>query len=295
MTQVSALASTCLWPPSCIDIVDVDHFVQIPSEPGRNQPGKSGEKGEAAEYQEFYDRCRDGSAGPKFLDNFPHRLSLGVKPDGTELLPFRSGSTLGGEILITELYDKLYHRILDFRKNGKGDTKGVVLTRQPGTGVSPYPDPHPAWQLTGRSVPPGKTTFLKFVLAQLISAGQAVLLCDNYNVWLFYRGKVHFRPVDSSFRSLPKKTPYCPIWALIEVDYQDHGPPFHLGSNIWPIQASSPNPIRWRSWHKQNNAALWEIPLWGMEDLMSGYAFDLFLLSHSCHQSWPPHLRSVSC
>lgn len=41
--------------------------------------------------------------------------------------------------------------------------------------------------------PLGKTTFLKFVLARLISAGQVVLLCDNTEVYLFYHGQVYFQ------------------------------------------------------------------------------------------------------
>ena len=87
-------------------------------------------------YQEFYQRCRDSSTRPKFSDEFPYKLSLGTKSDGSELLPFHSGSTFGGQILVTESYDKLFHRILSFRRADKGDTNGVVLTGQPGTGAS---------------------------------------------------------------------------------------------------------------------------------------------------------------
>jgi len=121
--------------------------------------------------------------------------------------------------------------------------------------------------------PPGKTTFLKFMLKQLLSARQVVLLCDNNDVWLFFRGKVYFRPVDSGFRYLPRREAYCPIWALIDVDLKDGGAPFQRSSNIWPIQTSSPRPARWKSWRKQYQAALWGMPLWEIEDLMQGYAF----------------------
>jgi len=117
------------------------------------------------------------------------------------------------------------------------------------------------------------------MLIRLLSAGQVVLLCDNNDIWLFYRGKVYFRPVDSGFRFLPHKGPYRPIWALIDVDYTDRGPPFQRSSDVWPIQASSPNPARWKSWRKQNQAALWGMPLWEVEDLLQGYASSLSTLT----------------
>ena len=76
----------------------------------------------------------------QILYRVPYKLSLGVKQGGTDLLPFRSGSTSGGQILVTESYDTLLHRMLSFRRQGRGDTKGVVLTGQPGTGASLLPD-----------------------------------------------------------------------------------------------------------------------------------------------------------
>jgi len=74
----------------------------------------------ADNYQEFYDRCRNSSTGPTPSNDFPYQISLGTNPDGEELLPFHSGDTLGGQILVTESYDKLFHRILNFRRQDKG-------------------------------------------------------------------------------------------------------------------------------------------------------------------------------
>ena len=128
---------------------------------------------------------------------------------------------------------------------------------------------------------PGKTTFLKFMLTQLISAGQVVLLCDSYEVYLFYHGQVYLRLTVFGFGELPRHQHmrYCPIWALIDMDYNDHRPPITSTSNIWPIQASPPNPIQWKLWVKQNTAAVWGMPLWNMEELMQGYVFSLSSLS----------------
>jgi hypothetical protein len=143
-------------------------------------------------------------------------------------------------------------------------------------------DPAPPLMTTHRRIhSPGKTTFLKFMLARLISARQVVLLCDNGMVYLFYCGKVYSQQTESGFQGLPRRqrTRYCPIWALIDVGFGDQGPPVSLSSNMWPIQTTSPNPRRYKSWRKQNGAALLGMRIWEMEELIEGYVFSLF--SHS--------------
>ena len=118
------------------------------------------------------------------------------------------------------------------------------------------------------------------MLARLISAGQVVLLCDSSDVYLFFHGQVYGRSTQSGFGDLPKRRgKYCPVWALIDVDFKDRGAPLDSTSNAWPIQASSPNPIRWKSWRKQYGAAELGMPLWNKKELMAGYAFSLFSLS----------------
>jgi hypothetical protein len=118
------------------------------------------------------------------------------------------------------------------------------------------------------------------MLVRLISARQVVLLWDSSRAYLFYRGQVYFRSTVFGFEDLPEhqRTPYCPIWALIDMDYQYQGPPITGSSNIWPIQASSPDPVRWKHWRKQNRAALLGLPPWNMEELMEGYVFSLFAI-----------------
>jgi len=49
--------------------------------------------------------------------------------------------------------------------------------------------------------------------------------------------------------------------------------------NLWPIQASFPDPVRWKAWRKQLRGALYGMPLWNTEDLVKGYVFSLFSLS----------------
>jgi len=128
---------------------------------------------------------------------------------------------------------------------------------------------------------PGKSTFLFFMLTWLFLARQVVLLCDSAFAHLFYCGEVYRRSADLGFWDLPTNpnSRYCPILALIDVDYKDRGPALERIANVWPIQASFPNPARWKGWVKQNDAATLGMPLWGTMELMQGYVFP----------SFPPH------
>jgi len=64
------------------------------------------------------------------------------------------------------------------------------------------------------------------MLAKLISAGQVVLLHHSSAIYLFYHGRVYFRPAASCFwQWLPEhhRMAYCPIWTLIDGDYESQG------------------------------------------------------------------------
>ena len=122
--------------------------------------------------------------------------------------------------------------------------------------------------------------FLKFMLAQLISACQVVLLYNGFEAHLFYCGQVYSRSMGFYFEDLPKQREkrYCPVWALIDMDYRSEQPPISGTSNIVPIQASPQGSVLWKSWKKQYRAALFGMPLWSMEELIEGYVYDLFSL-----------------
>ena len=119
------------------------------------------------------------------------------------------------------------------------------------------------------------------MLVQLISAHQVVLLFRTRKDYLFYRGQVYSRPAGDGYEDLPinQRTSYSPIWTLIDMDCMNQGPPIDPEFNIWPIQASSPNPIRWKAWIKQFNAVLFGMPLWSRKELIAGYVCNLFPLS----------------
>ena len=121
------------------------------------------------------------------------------------------------------------------------------------------------------------------MLARLLSLRQVVLLCDNIDIYLFYRGKVYHTEKFTS-GILPTKRPgieYCPIWGLIDVDSENQAPPASItsGVDIWPIQTSSPKPDRWHTWIKYTQGAVLGMSLWNVRELMSGYVFNLFIYS----------------
>ena len=94
---------------------------------------------------------------------------------------------------------------------------------------------------------------------ELLSYQQVVLLCDSTEMLLLICGNVYSRPMRDGFKFLPTRQGggYCPIWALINMDFEDEDPPLTATSNIWPILAPSPSPTRWKRWAKYNDRALW--------------------------------------
>lgn len=112
------------------------------------------------------------------------------------------------------------------------------------------------------------------MLARLISAKQVVLMSTGCSLFLFYNGKVYHREGIYAFH-LPthQRDRHWPIFTLIDVDVAYQGPFISSDYKIWPIQASPPEPDKWRSWSKQRGAALLGMPLWSFEELMEGYVW----------------------
>ena len=116
------------------------------------------------------------------------------------------------------------------------------------------------------------------MLARLISANQPILLLTQSTLYLFYQGTVSKRN-GTNFLYIPthKRDKQFTMWTLIDSDDKTAPPPIANGSLIWPIQACSPNPIRWKTWSKQREAAIWGMPLWDRKELDEGY-----ILATSC-------------
>lgn len=65
------------------------------------------------------------------------------------------------------------------------------------------------------------------------------------------------------------------LFVLIDHDISTSEPisSLHDGDTVFPIQASSPNPNRFKTWAKVRQAALWGLPLWNEAELNKAYAF----------------------
>ena len=117
------------------------------------------------------------------------------------------------------------------------------------------------------------------MLVRLISARQVVLLHTGLKVTLFYAGQAYYRSATDAFLYVPRREGKNnhPVWALIDMDFLRSEPPLDGTSQVWPIQASTLNPVRWGNWSKRFNAANWGMPLWTMEELVLGCVLQSFL------------------
>ena len=219
------------------------------------------------DYKNFYDHWRNRAYGSGLRKRFPYKLSLGVPG------PMGADNTSNSEIVVTSAYHEMYYRILGFRKRSASAVRngGIVLTGQPGVGASLWLNSYlcnnsPVFHC------PGKTLFLDFMLLRLMSANQVVLLFTGSALYLFCDEHVYMR-VPGYFLNLPtfQGASRFPIWTLVDADDLNHAPPINVSQNIWPIQASSPNPNRWNTWSKRRDAALLGMPLWDIHELMEGY------------------------
>ena len=115
----------------------------------------------------------------------------------------------------------------------------------------------------------GKNTFLNFVLARLVLADQVVFTCSKHHLYIFYHGKVYFRPAETSLMDLPihPKGRLWPTWTLVDSDSSEKKPPFGF-TNIWPIQTSSPNPSRWEYLKNCYGAYVLGMPLWNVRNII---------------------------
>ena len=116
-------------------------------------------------FQGFYDIWRNGTADSEFRDKFPYKLSLGRGLAQESLPDFLPNPESGAKILVTESYEHMFLRILDFRMKDSGFKKGLVLTGQPGIGSSPRLDMYHPRAIAHRQIYfTGKSTFLGFLL-----------------------------------------------------------------------------------------------------------------------------------
>ncbi|KIJ23241.1 hypothetical protein M422DRAFT_39715 [Sphaerobolus stellatus SS14] len=186
--------------------------------------------------QEFYKRWRDSTS-----TELEDEVYIGRIP---------RISRIPAQFIVRKAYKTMFDHIWQ-----RAFSKGVVITGQPGI---------------------GKTYFLWYALVCLIKKRQPVAFATNNLVYLFYDNRVWFTPAETSNVSFPLGRPVTDseerwpfLFVLIDHDISTSEPipQLHAGEDVFPIQASSPSPNRFKTWAKARNAALWGLPLWDETEL----------------------------
>jgi len=94
---------------------------------------------------------------------------------------------------------------------------------------------------------------------------------------------------------------YSGAWALVDSNFREPTPRDEVASSeskFFVIQASSPQPSRWKEWSKQRNAPLAVMKAWTWEELYIGGSVDTFFLGTRALTEPPSkrhRLRAVFC
>ncbi|GJJ07149.1 hypothetical protein Clacol_001349 [Clathrus columnatus] len=139
-------------------------------------------------------------------------------------------------------FDRIWQRAFIYPRTA------VVLTGQPGIGGQGQP--------------------------VALSMGDTLYLFYDNNVWSPKNRNTLPFPIAKKVEDL--RTEHRPfLFVLIDQDVSasEPGPDLVFGDDIFPIQASSPNPSHFKRWAKTRNAAMWGLPLWNKTELNMAYAF----------------------
>ena len=113
----------------------------------------------------------------------------------------------------------------------------------------------------------GKTTWLYFMFIYLVTRGEPVAFYKRGTTRVFHQGHVYKTQVEREF---PRgQEPWC----LIDCDHRNNIPPEYIidsQSVVYPVQASSPNPTRYKSWIKERSAEILGMQLWSEDDIFEG-------------------------
>ena len=106
------------------------------------------------------------------------------------------------------------------------------------------------------------------MLICLIMRRELIAFYDGETTRLFHQNHVYKAQVGAEF---PQNQM---TWCLIDCDYRNDIPVYivHSQSAVYPVQASSPNLTRYKSWIKQWSAEILGMQLWSEDDIFEGCA-----------------------
>ncbi|KAE9400364.1 hypothetical protein BT96DRAFT_1018915 [Gymnopus androsaceus JB14] len=163
-------------------------------------------------------------------------------------------------VLVLASYPAMVKRLFGRYQREATNRSGVLITGQPGI---------------------GKSVFLWYLLAVLLTLKDdspvrraPVLLYHDVHIILFYDDRAYtpISPSTFDFTALPEVDTSNAIWALIDVDDTTGEPAGLAGARgVFPIQAASPDPKRYRNWLRKRKAVMWGFPFWTVEELLAGW------------------------
>ena len=126
----------------------------------------------------------------------------------------------------------------------------------------------------------GKTTFLFYLLVQLLQRGQVVLFSRNgVELFLFYYHKVYRTTVtmldslESTLRLPHRKLSSSNtfIWSLFDVKKPTEPEELLVQRPCLPVQTAPSDPSRYKQWEKHQVPLLTGLALWTRVELTQGY------------------------
>ena len=164
------------------------------------------------------------------------------------------GPSLGGffpnqnSILIREDYWELLHHITRYQQSVQGNKGAMILTGHPGIGKSLF-----LYFTLVYRVLHGLPTAFEFKVGKIYYFGEKLKLYDTYDM------------IDPEG--------YPGAWALSDSNQVLHQPSGEFTtplSRFFTLQATSPQPIRWKTWSKYRGAEIYAMKLWSWEAIYTG-------------------------
>lgn len=128
----------------------------------------------------------------------------------------------------------------------------------------------------------GKTVFLHYALIERVLDGLPTFFQRETGRVFMLLGPTDVRIYHSQERLDPERYPGA--WALVDSNASlVHPREEFIGdtSQLFVIQATSPQPLRWKEWSKQLNAPLAVMKAWSWEELYIGGSVNVILPGNS--------------
>lgn len=118
----------------------------------------------------------------------------------------------------------------------------------------------------------GKTVFLFYVLIRRLKKRIATLFYSPTTHVLLFQEDGTYRFSDLSQADEGTFSFGFDVWFLIDMDKGlEPPPPVITDASPWPVQAASPNEVRFKSWKKHRQASIFIMDPWSEEEMRTGY------------------------